>query len=405
MSEKRLRSQVYRRLSRVSNLPPPVLCVPALILLRKHPCAALDLVMFHVQHFPMVLLLFLLAGQPCHLDSWTLHLHHPNAACSDIAEGTINRLLNLRNTKTTISFLSARMQAHFIPSGTRSERTLWVIICFYGASFLSPNREGPRPTDFGPWGKPALCLQGVDWTSDYCQCHAQTGGQPLTCSRARRPSIRMHPISHCPDSRVLDWLWHIATNLPPLSEAFEGIFPTGKLASPATSTRKATLSTKPLCCCRDKVPAHACKHNTVHDTCTRMHAQCVGSVCHHRRPTCFWLFGEFPHLLGCSIACVVCSHRPGQNGEREKRGSWKSGKRERWRRREKENHGSSEDETADGNSSNTDCDQDSDVSFMNDTDEEIHTAHIEEEWIMEISDEKSISTRRKMGKESSRMEP
>ena len=32
--------------------------------------------------------------------------------------------------------------------------------------------------------------------------------------------------------------------------------------------------------------------------------------------------------------------------------------------------------------SNTDCDQDSDISFMNDTDEEIETAEIEEEdWI------------------------
>ena len=47
-----------------------------------------------------------------------------------------------------------------------------------------------------------------------------------------------------------------------------------------------------------------------------------------------------------------------------------------------ENHWSSEDETADGNSSNTDWDQDSDISFMKDTDEEIDTADIEEEdWI------------------------
>ena len=48
----------------------------------------------------------------------------------------------------------------------------------------------------------------------------------------------------------------------------------------------------------------------------------------------------------------------------------------------KENHGSSEDETDDGNSSHTDCDQDSDISFMNDTDEKIDTAEIEgEDWI------------------------
>ena len=44
--------------------------------------------------------------------------------------------------------------------------------------------------------------------------------------------------------------------------------------------------------------------------------------------------------------------------------------------------GSSEDETEDGHSSNTNCDQDSDISFMNDTVEEIDTAVIEEEdWI------------------------
>ena len=50
---------------------------------------------------------------------------------------------------------------------------------------------------------------------------------------------------------------------------------------------------------------------------------------------------------------------------------------------DKENLGSFEDETEDGHSSNTNCDQDSDISFMNDNDEEIDTAFIEEEedWI------------------------
>ena len=46
----------------------------------------------------------------------------------------------------------------------------------------------------------------------------------------------------------------------------------------------------------------------------------------------------------------------------------------------KENNGNSEDETNDGNSSNADRHQDSDISFMNDTDEEIDTA-VEEDWI------------------------
>ena len=44
--------------------------------------------------------------------------------------------------------------------------------------------------------------------------------------------------------------------------------------------------------------------------------------------------------------------------------------------------GSCEDGTEDGHSSNTNCDQDSDISFMNDIDEEMDTAVIEEEdWI------------------------
>ena len=49
---------------------------------------------------------------------------------------------------------------------------------------------------------------------------------------------------------------------------------------------------------------------------------------------------------------------------------------------DKKNLGSSEDETEDWHSSNTNCDQDNDFSFMNDTDEEMDTAVVEEEdWI------------------------
>ena len=45
-------------------------------------------------------------------------------------------------------------------------------------------------------------------------------------------------------------------------------------------------------------------------------------------------------------------------------------------------HQNSDDEVVEGNSSNTDCDQDIDVSSMNDTDEEIDTAEMaEEDWI------------------------
>ena len=49
---------------------------------------------------------------------------------------------------------------------------------------------------------------------------------------------------------------------------------------------------------------------------------------------------------------------------------------------DKENLGSSEDETEDGQNSNTYYDQDSDISFMSETDDEIDTTAIEEEeWI------------------------
>ena len=49
---------------------------------------------------------------------------------------------------------------------------------------------------------------------------------------------------------------------------------------------------------------------------------------------------------------------------------------------EKAHRRSSDEETAEGSSSNTDCDRDSDISFMEDTDEEIDTGEVdEEEWL------------------------
>ena len=65
------------------------------------------------------------------------------------------------------------------------------------------------------------------------------------------------------------------------------------------------------------------------------------------------------------------------------------------------NLGSSEDETDDGHSSNTHCDPDSDISFMNDTDEKIDTAVIEEEdWIehMKRSTGEAIERMKKLRK-------
>ena len=98
---------------------------------------------------------------------------------------------------------------------------------------------------------------------------------------------------------------------------------------------------------------------------------------------------------------------------------------------DEENQESSDDEIGDGHRSNINCDQDSDISFMKDTDEEIDRAEIEEEdwieyvrrsteevrermktakiqsWIKTLRRMKwnRIASRRKMGSESSGMEP
>ena len=57
-------------------------------------------------------------------------------------------------------------------------------------------------------------------------------------------------------------------------------------------------------------------------------------------------------------------------------------KKKRWKKDCQQN---SEGETEEGNSSNTDCDQDSEVSFMENTDEDIDTVGIEEEdWVEHI---------------------
>ena len=54
------------------------------------------------------------------------------------------------------------MQAHFSPSGTRSEQEFLEGIFLHGASFFWPTRDGPRPTHSGPQGKSVLCVQRVE---------------------------------------------------------------------------------------------------------------------------------------------------------------------------------------------------------------------------------------------------
>ena len=41
-----------------------------------------------------------------------------------------------------------------------AQRRGWLFCAL--SEFPSPTREGPRPTHSGPWGKSALCVQGVD---------------------------------------------------------------------------------------------------------------------------------------------------------------------------------------------------------------------------------------------------
>ena len=53
--------------------------------------------------------------------------------------------------------------------------------------------------------------------------------------------------------------------------------------------------------------------------------------------------------------------------------------------------------TAEGISSNTDCDQDNDISFMNDTDDEIHADEIEEDWIEDMKRSTAIAVERMKG--------
>ena len=61
---------------------------------------------------------------------------------------------------------------------------------------------------------------------------------------------------------------------------------------------------------------------------------------------------------------------------------------------EKSNHRDSDDDAAEGSSTNTDCDQDSDV-FMKDSDEEIDTVQIEEEeWIEFMNRSTAIAIKR-----------
>ena len=68
-----------------------------------------------------------------------------------------------------------------------------------------------------------------------------------------------------------------------------------------------------------------------------------------------------------------------QNKERKYKKKTQPSRSEEDEEEEKANHRSSDEETAEGSSSNTDCDQDSDISVMENTDEEIDTGEMDEE--------------------------
>ena len=70
-------------------------------------------------------------------------------------------------------------------------------------------------------------------------------------------------------------------------------------------------------------------------------------------------------------------HRPGGGFKKKKK--TQPSRNDEDEEDEKANHRSSDEETAEGSSSNTNHDQNSDISFMKDTDEEIDTGEIEED--------------------------
>ena len=80
-----------------------------------------------------------------------------------------------RSRTHIISSLSARMVAHFLPSGMRFEQEHLKHLFLHEARLLSPTREGPRPTHCGPQGMSALCVQRVDWTSGHCHWMLRRG--------------------------------------------------------------------------------------------------------------------------------------------------------------------------------------------------------------------------------------
>ena len=71
-------------------------------------------------------------------------------------------------SETQHSSFLAHMQAHFTSSGKRSERhTLFDLSCIERVFFLRQRGREPRSKHAGPWGKSALCYQGVDCMSDH----------------------------------------------------------------------------------------------------------------------------------------------------------------------------------------------------------------------------------------------
>ena len=119
---------------------------------------------------------------------------------------SINRYLNIHKPRATTSVFSRRTHIEWTTSpfqrrcnttsfqaGRGLSGTPWWLCCAL-SEFPSPTREEPRPTHSSPWGKSALCVRGVDWTSDHT--HTYTLACLYLCGGTRSNAQSSVSLSH-----------------------------------------------------------------------------------------------------------------------------------------------------------------------------------------------------------------
>ena len=77
--------------------------------------------------------------------------------------------------------------------------------------FLSPARERPRPTHPGPQGESALCVLGVDLTSDHCHCQVLGPSLDPYHSRTHSSCVHSRAVRHTPVARSSTWVFHVSS--------------------------------------------------------------------------------------------------------------------------------------------------------------------------------------------------